>query len=68
MRRYVLVSGLFLGLLAVVQVVRLVLGWSVTVDGTSIPLWASGIAAIIAGGLAIWAFQVNARTASTTAV
>ena len=68
MRRYVLVSGLFLCLLAVGQLLRLVLGWSVTIAGTSIPLWASGIAALIAGGLAVWAFRVNGRTASATVV
>ena len=62
MRRYVLVSGLFLTLLTFVQVVRLVLRWPVTVAGTSIPLWASVIAALVAGSLAIWSFRVTSAT------
>ena len=68
MRRYVLVSGVFLTLLTCVQVLRLILGWQVTVAGTSIPLWVSAIAALIAGSLAIWAFRVSGRRDSAAAV
>jgi hypothetical protein len=68
MHRYVLVSGLFLVLLACVQLLRLILGWRVTVAGLVIPLWVSAIAALIAGILAIWAFRVRARRSSSTAV
>jgi len=65
MHRYVLVSGLFLILLACVQLLRLILGWPVTVAGLEIPLWASAVAALIAGSLAIWAFRVRARESSS---
>lgn len=67
MRRYVLVSGLFLALLTCVQLLRLILRWPVTVAGASIPLWASAIAALIAGSLAIWAFRVSTRGNSVAA-
>jgi len=68
MRRYVLVSGLFLTLLTCVQLVRLILRWPVTVAGASIPLWASVIAALIAGSLAVWAFRVSGRGNPATAI
>jgi len=68
MHRYVLVSGLFLLLLTCVQLLRLILRWRVTVAGVEIPLWASAVAALVAGSLAIWAFRVNARRNSPTAV
>ena len=68
MHRYVLVSGLFLLLLACVQLLRLILRWRVTVAGVEIPLWASAVAALIAGSLAFWAFRVNARRRSPTSV
>jgi hypothetical protein len=68
MHRYVLVSGLFLVLLACVQLLRLILGWRVTVDGVEIPLWASAVAALIAGSLAIWAFRARAHKGSSAAV
>ena len=59
MRRYTLVSGLFLTLLTCVQVVRLLLRWPVRVAGIDVPLWVSGIAAVIVGSLAIWAFRAR---------
>jgi len=68
MHRYVLVSGLFLILLACVQLLRLILRWRVTVAGVEIPLWPSAVAALIAGSLAIWAFRVRARERSSPAV
>lgn len=59
MRQYTLVSGCFLTLLACVQLLRLLLGWPVAVGGVDIPLWASAIAALVAGSLAGWAFRVS---------
>lgn len=59
MQRYVMVSGLFLVLLTCVQLLRLFLGWRVTVAGADIPLWASAVAALVAGSLAIWAFRIR---------
>jgi hypothetical protein len=68
MQRYVLVSGVFLVLVTCIQLLRLVLRWRVTVAGLEIPLWASAIAALIAGSLAIWAFRVNSRGRPATGV
>ena len=61
MRRYVVVSGVFLALLTCLQLARLMLHWRVNVAGKNIPLWASAIAALIAGSLAIWAFRVSSH-------
>ena len=61
MRPYTLVSGLFLTLLTCVQLVRVVLRWPVRVAGIDVPLWVSGVAAVIVGSLAIWAFRVRAE-------
>jgi hypothetical protein len=32
---------------------RFILGWEVTVHGMSVPVWASGIAFVVAAGLAV---------------
>jgi len=61
MRRYVLASGVFLGLLTCAQVLRLVMGWPVRVASVDVPVWVSGIAALIVGSLAVWAFRVAGR-------
>jgi len=42
---------------AVLHVVRLSLGWSVTIDGVDIPMWVSWAGLVIAGGLAIGLWQ-----------
>lgn len=68
MRRYVLVSGVFFALLAGVQVLRFLRQWPVRVANVDIPVWASGIAALIAFALAFWAFRSAAHSDSRPAV
>ena len=43
----------FLGLLSLLQLMRVLLGWSVIVNGVSVPIWASAVACVIAGALAL---------------
>ena len=58
-RNYVLVSGAIFGLVAVLQVIRAFNQWPVHVGTTEIPVGASWIAAVVAGGLCAWAFTVR---------
>lgn len=44
--------GVF-GMVAVLHVLRLALGWEVTFQGSVIPLWVSWLGVVVAGGLAI---------------
>lgn len=57
MPRYVRVSGAFFGILAAVQLTRIVLGWPVHVADVEIPVWVSGCAFAIASGFAYWALR-----------
>jgi len=61
MRRYVLISGLFFTLLTLGQLIRLLMQWPVVVAGVTIPTWASLIAALVVGSLAVWAFRVRSQ-------
>jgi hypothetical protein len=63
MRRYVQISGAFFCLLALAQLTRTILRWPVQVDGVGIPVWASGLAFLIASTFAIWAFRSVQRAA-----
>jgi len=38
---------------AIAHVLRLVYGWQVTIGDAFIPMWASGVAAVITAGLAL---------------
>ena len=56
MKPYSAVASVLFALVALVQLLRLVLGWTVVVNGASIPLWASAVACFVAAGLAamVW--------------
>ena len=62
MRRYVLVSTVFFDLLTLMQLIRLFMRWPIYVAGVNIPLWASGVAVLVVGSLAIAGMRVLART------
>ena len=59
MRRYEVVSGAFFSLLAVVQLIRVALGWPVHVAGVTVPVWASILACLVAGSFAVWGFRTS---------
>jgi len=51
----------FLGLLSLLQLTRVLLGWSVIVNGVSVPIWASAVACLIAGALALMLLRESRR-------
>ena len=63
MRRYELVSGAFFFLLAIVQLTRVALGWPVQVPTVTVPIWASVLACLVAGSLAVWGFRTSQSAA-----
>jgi hypothetical protein len=46
-------------LISLLQLLRVLLGWVVTVNGMTIPVWVSGIAFVIAAGLAAMIWHEN---------
>ena len=58
---FTLIAVLLLSLIAVLQLLRFVLGWEVTVNGMGIPVWASGIAFVVAAGLAVMVWREARR-------
>ena len=56
MKPFSIISVVVFALVALVQLLRFVLGWEVVVNGMSIPLWASAVAFVVAAGLAamVW--------------
>ena len=65
MKRYEMVSGVFFAIVSLVQLARTVLGWPISINGIDIPVWCSGLAFMIAGAFAIWAFRSASRTTGT---
>ena len=52
MRPFTLIAVVVFALIAVLQLLRFFMEWEVTVNGMIVPIWVSGIAFVIAAGLA----------------
>ena len=54
---YRTVSGFVFGLIALLQGIRAVMQVPVQIGTTTIPVWVSWVAVVVAGSLCVWAFQ-----------
>ena len=52
MKPFTAVAVIVFSLIALLQLLRVALGWEVTVNGLHIPLWASVVACVVAAVLA----------------
>ena len=52
------VAGTLFGLLGLIQLTRLIRGLEVIINHREIPLWFSGLAVVVLGGLSIWLFRL----------
>ena len=57
MKPFSLIATVIFGLVALVQLLRLILGWSIVVNGIVIPPWPSAIACLVAAGLAVMVWR-----------
>lgn len=48
-----LIAVVVFSLIALLQLLRVVLGWEVTIHGVVVPMWVSFSACAVAGGLAV---------------
>ncbi len=53
MKPFTTLAVVVFSLVALLQLVRFILNWEVMVNGIAIPVWASGIAFVIAAALAV---------------
>ena len=53
MKPYTTAASVVFTLVAILQLLRFVLRWPVTIDGVAIPLWVSAVVCIIAATLAV---------------
>ncbi len=60
-KAYLIVTTVIFAIVAVMHLIRLVLGWPVVLGMTSIPLWASLLAVLVAVSLAIWGLSLVRR-------
>ena len=58
MKGFLLASGALFAIVSAAWLVRLMIGWTIVVNGYDVPLWFSVIPAIVTGGFAVQAFRV----------
>lgn len=47
------IAVIVFSLIAILQLLRFILGWSVVINGLTVPLWASAVACVVATVLAV---------------
>ena len=58
MRAYLQISGALFGIIALAHLVRLFRHWPIDLAGFLVPIWASWLGLVLAGGLSIWALRL----------
>jgi len=53
------VATLIFGLVAAAQLARLIFGFPILIGGVTIPIWASGIGFLVAGGMSLWGLRTK---------
>jgi len=61
-RTFCALAAAIFALIALLQLIRIVMGWSVTFNGIDVPFWASWIAVIVAGALSFVGFRAVMRS------
>lgn len=53
MRPFRTIAVFIIGLIAVMQALRFAFGWSLLINGISVPLWPSAVAFVVLGVIAV---------------
>jgi hypothetical protein len=61
MKPFTRIAVVVLWLIALVQLLRFILGWEITLNGAPVPLWLSGLVAALAAGLAMMVWRERPR-------
>ena len=56
-----LIAGTIFALVALLQALRIYMGWSVVIGGWSAPMWVSWMAIVVAGGLSYFALTLKSH-------
>lgn len=57
-KRYITVTGIVFLIIAVLHLLRLLLGWEAVIGGWHVPVWVSCLALVVFGYLAYTAFRL----------
>jgi hypothetical protein len=58
---FTMLAVVIFSVVALLQLVRVVESWAITINGVQVPVWASVVAALLAGLMAAMVFRENRR-------
>ena len=58
---FTMLAVLVFALVALVHLLRLVYGWEATINGAAVPMWASILALVVSGGLAVMVWRESQK-------
>jgi hypothetical protein len=61
MKPFTAIAVVVLWVIALVQLLRFILRWEVTLNGAPVPLWLSALVAALAAGLAVMVWREQSR-------
>ena len=61
MKPFTRLAVIVLWLIALLQLVRFIVGWQITLNGAPVPLWLSGVVAVLAAALALMVWRERSR-------
>jgi len=61
MKPFTAIAVVVLWVIALVQLLRFILRWEVTLNGAPVPLWLSAFVAALAAGLAVMVWREQSR-------
>ena len=61
MRPFTRIAVVALWLIALLQLLRFIAGWEITLNGAPVPLWLSGLVAALAAALAVMVWRERPR-------
>jgi hypothetical protein len=60
-KTFATIAAVIFALVALLHLLRLVMGWSVVVDSWTVPMWVSWVGLVVAGGLSYYGARLAMR-------
>ena len=60
-KTFATIGTVIFALVALLHLLRLVMGWSVVIDSWTVPMWVSWIGLVVAGGLSYYGARLAVR-------
>jgi hypothetical protein len=61
-KMFATIAGVIFALVALLHLLRLVMGWSVVIDSWMVPMWVSWVGLVVAGGLSYYGARLAMRS------